>query len=122
MTPAEMIHSAAMSIPSRVRTVCGRLLGPAGVLPVALRRLLLERAAEKTAQPGDPTLTRYGDKVATDAAAIGEADLEELRRAGYSDEEIYDATVCAAVGASLLRFERGLELLALPVVATKDVA
>lgn len=44
----------------------------------------------------EKTLFALIEKVNRDSTAIGEADLEEARAAGWSDEALYDAiTVCA---------------------------
>ncbi len=41
-----------------------------------------------------------------------DADVEALKAAGLSEDEIFEATVAAAVGAGLARFEAGLRTLA----------
>jgi len=38
-------------------------------------------------------------------------DVGAVRRAGYSDDEIFEATVAAAVGAGLERLEAGVRAL-----------
>ncbi|KAA3646548.1 MAG: hypothetical protein DWQ07_10090 [Chloroflexi bacterium] len=41
---------------------------------------------------------------------ISDEDIQALTTAGYSDEEIFEITISAALGSSLARLERGFEL------------
>lgn len=50
----------------------------------------------------DP-LGAYVRKVAGHAHSVGDDDIAELHRAGYTDDQIFEATVSAALGAGLLR-------------------
>ena len=56
--------------------------------------------------PGDP----LDLALASDPRARPE-DIEELKGCGYSEDAIFEITLCAAVGASMARLERGLEIL-----------
>lgn len=56
-------------------------------------------------------LTSLVDKIAKHAYRVVDEDYERLREAGYSEDQLYEVTVTAALGASLGRFERGLEAL-----------
>lgn len=51
----------------------------------------------------------YLEKVRTGAFTVTDADVETLRAAGHSEDEIFEQTVSAAVAAGLLRLEAGLE-------------
>jgi hypothetical protein len=53
-------------------------------------------------------LVAYVDKVALYAYKTTDQDIEQLKEAGYSEDEIFEITLCASVGASLARLERGL--------------
>jgi alkylhydroperoxidase family enzyme len=53
----------------------------------------------------DP-LGAYVEKVAEHAHAVSDDDIAELHSAGYTDDQIFEATVSAALGAGLLRLER----------------
>lgn len=53
----------------------------------------------------DP-LGAYVGKVAEHAHAVGDEDIAGLHRAGYTDDEIFEATVSAALGAGLVRLGR----------------
>ncbi len=50
----------------------------------------------------------YLDKIARHAYKVTDGDVEALRAAGYSEDEIFEATVSAALGAGLRRLEIGL--------------
>ncbi len=56
-------------------------------------------------------VARYVEKVALNAYRITDGDVELLRDAGYSEDAIFEITLCAALGASLARLERGLTAL-----------
>ena len=73
----------------------------------------LSPAERRGCAEGDPParLAGYVDKVRRQAYRLTDEDFEALRRAGCSEEEIFEATVCAAVGAGLGRLEKGLALL-----------
>ncbi|GAC1349973.1 MAG: hypothetical protein NVSMB27_28110 [Ktedonobacteraceae bacterium] len=53
-------------------------------------------------------LTRFVDKVALHAYKVTDADIEALRKAGYSEDAIFEITLSAALGAGAARLERGL--------------
>lgn len=74
----------------------------------------LDRAPRREAFGGtgsEPILAAFCTKVATCAHTITDADIAELRAAGYTEDQIFEATVCAAVGAGLARLEQGLKAL-----------
>ena len=50
-------------------------------------------------------LGSYVKKVAEHAYLVTDDDIAELHRADYSDDQIFEATVSAAVGAGVLRLE-----------------
>ena len=52
-------------------------------------------------------LRSYVEKVRNDAYKVTDADIEALKR-GYSEDEIFELTASAALGAALMRLERGL--------------
>lgn len=57
-----------------------------------------------------PMLKPYLDKVVHHAYKVVDADVERLKRADYSEDEIFELTIAAALGASLARLERGFAL------------
>ena len=56
-------------------------------------------------------LRSYADKVALHAYRVTDEDVESLKRAGYSEDQIFEITASAALGAAVRRLERGLTLL-----------
>lgn len=68
---------------------------------------VLRRAAAAGDEVPAP-LARYLSRVREAALRIGDADIDELRSAGHGEEEIFELTVAAAVGAALLRLDAGL--------------
>jgi hypothetical protein len=95
------------------------VLGPTGRTPSGLRRAALERAAELGGRPatgpagdGVPVpLAAYVDAVARHAYTVTDADVAGLRRADFSEDDSFEITVAAAVGAALARLERGMAAL-----------
>ncbi len=53
----------------------------------------------------------YLEKVRQTAYAISDRELAELEDAGLSEDEIFEQTVAAAVGAGLARLDAGLRVL-----------
>ena len=81
-----------------------------GDTPEGLRRAVLDRAAG--ARDGvPPELKAYVDKVARHAYRVTDEDVAALKRAGHSEDKIFELTVAAAVGAALHRLERGMAAL-----------
>lgn len=74
--------------------------------PGTLDREVRAAAGSCAGVPG--TLGRYIGEVAQGSYARVEADIAILRREGYSDDQIFEATVSAALGAGLRRREMGL--------------
>ncbi len=70
----------------------------------------LRRAAQPD-RPAPRELGPYLDKVRNHAYQITDADVRALKDAGFSDDEIFEQTVSAAVAAGLHRLERGLACL-----------
>ena len=67
------------------------------------------REAAKPVRAAPPELAAYLDKVRTGAFRVTDADVEALKDAGFSDDEIFEQTVAAAVGAGLARLDAGLK-------------
>jgi hypothetical protein len=98
-------------------TVATALLGAEGDLDPGLRRAALQHAAgaagDSTAgrEPLPEPLASFVDNVARRAHQVGDADIESLRRAGFSDDAILEAVLAAAVGAGLSRLRIGMAAL-----------
>jgi hypothetical protein len=69
-------------------------------------------ALRGAAQPNRPAPADFGpylEKVRTGAYAVTDGDIEALKTAGHTENEIFEQTVSAAVSAGLLRLEAGLK-------------
>lgn len=69
------------------------------------------REAAKPDRPVPPDFGPYLDKVRNGAYAVTDEDVRSLRAAGYSEDEIFEQTVAAAVAAGLVGLEAGLRVL-----------
>ncbi|HJQ22259.1 MAG TPA: hypothetical protein VJ867_18115 [Gemmatimonadaceae bacterium] len=56
-------------------------------------------------------LRAYVDKVALHAYRVTDADVAALKAAGYTEDQIFEITASAALGAALRRLERGIAVL-----------
>ncbi len=56
-------------------------------------------------------LVSYVDKISKHAYKMTDKDVAELKAKGYSEDEIFEITVSAALGAGLARVEHSLNLL-----------
>lgn len=89
-----------------------------GKIDPALRQAVAARSAELGGGPPAPPgaeipagLRDFVDKTALHAYRITDEEVEALLRAGYSEDEIFEIAVSAAVGGGLARLERGLAAL-----------
>lgn len=71
---------------------------------------LAEAARPDRAAPAE--LRRYLDKVSRAAYTVTDEDVDALRDAGFSEDEIFEHTVSAAVAAGLGRLEAARKALA----------
>ena len=101
-----------------VRDLVESVLTTPGETDPALRRAIEARTAElggrsRPAAQGEipEALRAYVDKVGRHAYKVTERDLDELKRAGYSEDAIFEITLSAALGAGMSRLERGLAVL-----------
>jgi alkylhydroperoxidase family enzyme len=65
-------------------------------------------AADLPAPELPADLVAYVDKVTRHAYQITDDDVCGLKAAGYSEDAIFEITLCASLGAGLARLERGL--------------
>jgi len=70
------------------------------------------RAVAASMPPAPPSLATYLDKVRTRAHAITDADVEALKAAGVSEDEIFEQTVAAAISEGLRRLDAAKAALA----------
>jgi alkylhydroperoxidase family enzyme len=52
------------------------------------------------------------DKVATKSAQVTDADFAPAMEAGFTDDQLFELVICAAVGQSTRQYEAGLAALA----------
>ena len=88
-----------------IRLLQKAALGNSGRLSPELR----EAAVFSAEIPG--LLGEYVRRVRHCAWEITDADIEALRGADYEEDQIFEATVCAALGAGLARLKQGLAVL-----------
>lgn len=91
------------------RKLVGAVLGRSGRADPKRRSLALQHGAAATGAFEEPDTAALGDasglvdKVARHAYRITDEDIELARRSGYSEAEVFDLIVSAAVGAGLAR-------------------
>ena len=66
------------------------------------------RKASRPERPAPLEFAPYLEKVRLHAYRVTDADVQALKDAGYSEDEIFEHTVSAAVAAGLARLEAGL--------------
>jgi hypothetical protein len=59
-------------------------------------------------------------KVATRPAQVTDADFAAARAAGFSEDELFELVICAAVGQSTRQYDAGLAALAEAVAGEED--
>ena len=68
-----------------------------------MTRLSELRENVRATQPASPVMSPYLEKVRAHAYRITDADVDELKDAGVSEDEIFERTVGAAIGEGLRR-------------------
>jgi alkylhydroperoxidase family enzyme len=66
------------------------------------------REASQPDRPAPPEFASYLDKVRRAAYTVTDRDVDELKTAGFSEDEIFEHTVSAAAAAGLERLAAGL--------------
>jgi hypothetical protein len=102
--------------PSKIQTAVKALLTKPAASTPALRKAVEAYAAGlggamRPAQVLPAELIGYVKKVALYAYKVTDRDVQKLREMGYSEDMIFEITLCASVGASLARLECGLQAL-----------
>lgn len=95
---------AARQVPSSYCShVYGRLL--AGELGSKEAVLAIHRDFRSAGLPAkDVAMLAYAEKIARNASEVTKADIEGLRAAGFSDRQICDIALCAALRCFMSRF------------------
>jgi pyruvate/oxaloacetate carboxyltransferase len=82
-----------------------QLLGPLGKLPAAVRRDIIEgRIVEGV-------LNTFIVRVRANATSVTQEHIDELKASGLTEDEILDATLCAAFVAGTERYEAAMRAL-----------
>jgi alkylhydroperoxidase/carboxymuconolactone decarboxylase family protein YurZ len=90
---------------SKVKQLKEAVLSGPGTLDPAVRK------AASLASGLPEALDPYVKMVVQHAYQVTDVDIAALRQAGYSDDQIFEVTVSAALGAGLVRLEVGLNSL-----------
>ena len=69
----------------------------------------------------EPAAAAYLEKVHGGAYAVTDGDVEALRSAGLSEDEIFEQTVAVAIGEGLRRLDKGLAVIEEQVPGTDPV-
>lgn len=104
------------SYPPKVKKAVDALLSKPGVCTPAVRASVEAYAAslwggarQGHEPPGE--IADYVKKVALYAYKTTDEDMALLKEKGYSEDAIFEITLCASMGAGLARLEKGLALL-----------
>lgn len=100
-------------VPLKIQTAVNALLTKPAVLSPTLRQMIEAHAAGlsggvRPAGELPPELVNYVDKVARYAYKVTDQDVQDLKENGYSEDMIFEITLCASLGAGLARLECGL--------------
>lgn len=90
-----------------VKRLTDAVLESRGETEPELRRAIAAREMSRVPD----ALKSYVEKVSQYAYKVTDDDIAALQRAGYSEDQIFEVTTAAAVGAALARMERGLSAL-----------
>jgi alkylhydroperoxidase family enzyme len=105
-------QSTADPYDRKLRRVQNAVLAGPGTLSSAIRQTISEGREVSGA------LGAYTKKVAEHAYLITDEDIAELQQARYTDDQIFEATVSAALGAGLVRLDCVLRALRSEQAAT----
>lgn len=84
-------------------------------------RASLEQRARAFSNAGlSEPLAGLLSKVATRPAQVTDADFATARAAGFSEDELFELVICAAVGQSARQYDAGLAALADAVSGEED--
>jgi alkylhydroperoxidase family enzyme len=69
------------------------------------------RTAAQPERPAPPEFAAYLEKVRLHAYKVTDRDVDALKQLGFTEDEIFEHTVSAAVAAGLERLDAGLAAL-----------
>ena len=106
-----------LNYPQAIADLGETITGETGVMSQAVRQAIVAQtvAAIKHGEPQrdgmvPANLQAYLQKVATHSYKVTDQDINRLKYAGYSEDEIFEATVGVAFGAALARVETAFAL------------
>jgi alkylhydroperoxidase family enzyme len=123
MTIMNESHSKLRRHAAKIQTLVESVLNSRGDSNPDLRRAVEQRTAAHGGRFPEggvqlpPEIASYIDKIARHAYKVTDADIKNLRDAGYSEDAIFELTLCAALGAGMARLERGMAAMQGGVVA-----
>jgi uncharacterized protein YciW len=88
---------------AKLRKLETRILDGPGALDPSVRRALADGDS-----PGDGLADKYVEKIRTNAYKIVDRTLEELKAAGWTEDQIFELSICTAFGAARYRLDAGL--------------
>jgi hypothetical protein len=102
--------------PLKIQQAVNALLTKPAAFSTALRQMIEAHAAGlgggvRPAGELPAELADYVNKVALYAYKVTDQDIQDLKDSGYSEDMIFEITLCASVGAGLGRLECGLNAL-----------
>ncbi len=106
-----------INYPKNLQKAVDSLLHKSAHSSTALRRATLRYAKQLMGQDTSARITPdvlapYLQKVTRHAYRVSDEDVNYLvSEAHYSEDEVFELTLCAAVGASLAQYEQGLRAL-----------
>lgn len=96
-----------MPLPANLQKAIDALLTQSGDTEPLFRRQILERNRSGSG-PLPESIQLLVEKIARCPWSVNDQDFEQLRAAGYSEGQLYELTLAAALGAGLKRFDAGL--------------
>lgn len=90
-----------------VKRLTNAVLESRGEIEPEVRRAIAARRMSDV----PANLRSFVEKVSQHAYKVTDDDIAALTRAGYSEDQIFEVTAAAAVGAALERMQRGLSAL-----------
>lgn len=96
-----------MRLPASLQKAIDALFTQPGETAPSLRREILQRNRSGSG-PVAEAIQPLVDKIAHCPWTVDDQDYARLQAAGYSEAQLYDVTLAAAMGAGLKRFDAGL--------------
>jgi hypothetical protein len=99
-----------MPLPAQLQKAIDAILTQPAETEQHVRRAVLETTRTGAGQVPE-VFRKLVDKIAERPWTVSDEDFVELLAAGYSEGQLYEVTLAAALGAGLRRFDAGLRAL-----------